>query len=134
MGTVPAMIAAQLELRRQIFESFVRTGKPPSVPDTPELRGLAAARVVVLGNDGEILMAHPFAGHRNGARVEAEGRTWWGNCAWDAFGIRALLGLRRARITSNGITFELSGEQPPSEAVFHVSVPARHWWDDIGFT
>jgi hypothetical protein len=22
----------------------------------------------------------------------------------------------------------------PTGAVFHILVPARHWWDDIGFT
>jgi hypothetical protein len=115
----------ELALRRRIFEAFAATGEPPVLEG---LQSLARQHVVVLDDDGRIVMAHPFAGHRNGARVDAGGRTWWGNCAWDAFGIVAALGLEDATITAQGITL------PGEDAVFHVAVPARHWWDDIGFT
>ena len=69
-----------------------------------------------------------FANHTDGARVDSGGRTWWGNCAWDAFGIVAALGLEDATITAQGITL------PRDAAVFGVLVPASHWWDDIAFT
>ena len=36
-----------------------------------------------------------------------------------------------ATITAQGITL---GHGQTDDAVFHVLVPARHWWDDIGFT
>ena len=75
-------------------------------------------------------MAHPFANHTDGARVDAGGRTWWGNCAWDAFGIVAALGLA-------GRDDHRPGHHVPGhddDAVFHVLVPAAHWWDDIAFT
>ena len=117
--------ARDLELRRRIFESFAATGEPPALDG---LASLAEQHVVVLDDDGRILMAHPFAGHTNGARVDAQGRTWWGNCAWDGFGIVAALGLEDATITAQGRTI------PGDDVVFHVQVPARHWWDDIGFT
>jgi hypothetical protein len=100
----------ELAVRRAIFEAFAETGAPPDVPD-----------LVVLDDDERILMAHPFAAHRRGTRVDAGGRTWWGNCAWDAYGIVAALGLRDAAITPDG-------------AVFHIALPAREWWADIGFT
>jgi hypothetical protein len=72
-------------------------------------------------------MAHPFAAHHGGARVDAGGRTWWGNCAWDGLGIVAALGLVDATVTSDGI-------RASRDAIFHVEVPARSWWADIEFT
>jgi MFS family permease len=63
-------------------------------------------------------------------RVDAGGRTWWGNCAWDAFGIVAALDLRDATITAQAITLGPEDD----DAVFGVLVPAAHWWDDIAFT
>ena len=56
------------------------------------------------------------------------GRTWWGNCAWDGFGIVHALGLRDATITAQGLT---AGEPG---VVFEVAVPAARWWDDIADT
>jgi len=119
--------AHDLDLRRQILASFAATGAPPDLAGA-DLTSLAEQHVVALGADGRILMAHPFAAHHEGARVDAAGRTWWGNCAWDAFGIIAALGLADATITAQGLTL------PGDDAVFHVLVPARRWWDDIGFT
>jgi hypothetical protein len=118
----------QLRLRRAIFEAFAATGAPPDVPDSPDLRALAAAHVVALDEDARILMAHPFAAHERGARVEAGGRTWWGNCAWDGLGIVHALALRDATITANGHTTDEAGVE------FEVAVPAARWWDDIAHT
>ncbi len=117
-----------LQLRRAIFQNFAETGTPGEHGD---LSSLAEQHVVVLDDAGAILMAHPFAAHHDGARVDAQGRTWWGNCAWDAFGIVAALNLHHATITAQGITLDAD---EPTDAVFNVLVPARHWWDDIGFT
>jgi hypothetical protein len=118
----------QLALRRTIFEAFAATGAPPELEDTPALRALAAVHVVVLDADGRILMAHPFAAHDAGARVDAGGRTWWGNCAWDGFGIVHALGLDAATITADGHTADDPGIE------FEVAVPAVRWWEDIGHT
>ena len=38
-------------------------------------------------------MLNPFSGVPTPYRVEAGGRSWFGNCVWDAFGIRAALGV-----------------------------------------
>ena len=118
----------QLALRRSIFEAFAATGAPPALPDSPDLRALASAHVVVLDDAAQILMAHPFAAHRSGARVDAGGHTWWGNCAWDGFGIVHALGLRDATITAQGLTTDERG------VVFEVAVRAAAWWNDIGRT
>jgi hypothetical protein len=86
--------------------------------------------VLVLDDAGAVRMAHPFAGHLEGARLDAVGGHWWGNCAWDAFGIAAALGLDDATVTAQGITLGPGDD----DALFHVLVPAAHWWDDIAFT
>jgi len=115
-----------LRLRRAIFEAFA-SGSP--LPEA-DLSSLAAQHVVALDERGALLMAHPFANHTDGARVDSGGRTWWGNCAWDAFGIVAALGVEDWTITAQEITLR-PGDR---DAVFHVLVPAAHWWDDIAFT
>jgi hypothetical protein len=123
--------ADDLALRRAILESFAATGSPGEHGD---LRSLAEQHVVALDEEGRILMAHPFAAHTEGARVDAGGRTWWGNCAWDGLGIVAALGLQDARVTAQGVTLDVRGGEVRGDAVLHVLVPAAHWWDDIGFT
>ena len=122
-----------LELRQAIFESFAHTGAPGEHGD---LTALAEQHIVVLDDDGRLLMAHPFAAHDEGARVEAQGRTWWGNCAWDGFGIVHALGLPDATVTAQGIAVRVRDgvPEPAAGAVFAVAVPAAHWWDDIGHT
>ena len=131
------MTDRELALRRRIVTAFAATGRPPAIAGGPVLRSLAAQHVVVLeegGGSPRIRMAHPFAGHRDGARVEAGGRTWWGNCAWDGLGIVAALALPAATVTSHGVTLRVEAGAVRDDAVFHVAVPARQWWDDIGFT
>lgn len=121
-------------LRHAIFSSFAATGEPGTHDDAAGLRALADRHIVVLGDDGQVLMAHPFAAHREGARVESGGRAWWGNCAWDAFGIVHALRLPAATVTAQGISVRVADGAPVGDAVFHVLVPARHWWDDIAYT
>jgi hypothetical protein len=121
----------ELALARGIYASFAATGgPPPAAAADGRLRALAERHVVALGDDGRILMAHPFAAHRDGTRVRSGAREWWGNCAWDAFGIVAALDLHDATITAQGITLGPTDD----DAVFEVLVPAAHWWDDIAFT
>jgi Alkylmercury lyase len=85
-------------------------------------------------------MANPFAAKPTPFMVQAAGRSWYANCAWDAFGIGAALGVDsyfdthcpdcRAPIRINVVDGRPDDETP----VFHVLVPAAQWWSDIGFT
>src|ERR1700754_2462780 len=120
-----AMDQHDLALRRQLFEAFAAGAPLPRA----DYSSLAAQHVVALDEHGGVLMAHPFANHTAGARVDSGTRTWWGNCAWDAFGIVAALDLTGATITAQGITLRPGDD----DAVFPVLVPAVHWWDDIAF-
>ena len=127
------MTARELRLRREIFEAFADSGSPPDVPPSA-LGGLERNHVVVLRDD-RIYMAHPFAAHRWGARVAApHGGEWWGNCAWDGLGIVAALGLHSASVTSGEVTLHVRDGALLDNALFHVAVPAAHWWDDIEHT
>jgi Alkylmercury lyase len=141
----------ELALSHTIMRSFADTGAPPDIDDEPTLRALAEQHVVALDEDDDrpgtahpsaprrgdrphIRMAHPFAAHREGARVDSGGRTWWGSCAWDALGIVAALGLSEATVTAGDVVLHVEGDRARGDALFHVAVPARDWWADIGFT
>ena len=131
-----ALTARELEVRREIFESFAASGAAPPAEalDGSVLRALEEKHVVVL-RSGRVWMAHPFAGHRDGTRVAAfDGREWWGSCAWDGLGIVAALGLPSAIVRSDVFEVQVRDGAVSGEALFHVAVPARHWWDDIEHT
>ena len=123
------MTGPELDLRRRIMVAFAETGAPPvlSDADRPVAEALHRRHVVVLDPAGAVRMAHPFAAHREGTRVDTGGRAWWGNCAWDGLGIVAALGLTDATVTSNGL-------EATDDLLFHVAVPAAQWWADVGFT
>ena len=129
------MTDRELRLRREIFRSFAATGEPPAAVDDRDALAELERRHVVVLRGGRIRMAHPFAAHREGTRVDAGGRTWWGNCAWDGLGIVAALGLREARLVDcGGVAVTVSGGGVADDALFQVAVPAARWWEDIEFT
>ena len=143
------MDESDLRLRNLTYELFVELGRAP----TAEEAGLAAgvdvsagwqrlhdAHALVLDSAGEIRMANPFSAVPTPYRVKARGRWWYGNCAWDAFGICAALGAD-GRIETNcadcgeELGVDVRGARPDDESlVFHCLVPAAGWWDDIVFT
>ena len=85
-------------------------------------------------------MANPFSAVPTAYRVHAQGRWWYGNCAWDAFGICAALRSDGRIETScpdcgEPLAVEVRGGRPDVESLlFHCLVPAARWWDDIVFT
>ena len=102
---------------------------------------LAATRAIVLAPGGtNVWMANPFSAVPTPFRVEAEGRTYWGNCIWDALGIPAILSADAtvtARCGDCGEALAVQvrdGAVRAEEGVVHFAVPARRWWENIGFT
>ena len=137
------MDAGDLQLRNDIYRRFVELGRAPTraeIGNDQALRRLHDAHALVLdAESGEIRMANPFSAVPTPYRVEAAGRTWWANCAWDAFGIPAALHVHGHASTECGdcgepIEIDVGGEPEPADYVFHVAVPAAQWWDDIVFT
>jgi hypothetical protein len=102
---------------------------------------LHAAHALVLDDaTAEIRMAAPFSAVPTPFRVRAAGRWWYGNCAWDAFGICAALHVD-GRIETvcadcrEPIVVTVRDERPDDERLlFHCLVPAARWLDDIVFT
>ena len=142
-----------LELRNLTYRLFVELGRAPSADEVAEAGSVAREEVVqgwrrlhdlhalVLEPDGaRILMAQPFSAVPTPYRVEAAGRSWFGNCAWDAFGICAALHADGRVDTAcpdcgEPIAVEVRSARPDDESlVFHCLVPAAHWWDDVVFT
>ena len=85
-------------------------------------------------------MANPFSAVPTAYRVAADGRWWYANCAWDAFGVCAALGVD-GHVSSScpdcgePIEIDVRDHQPvPDEHLVHLLVPAARWWDDIVFT
>ena len=70
--------------------------------------------------------------------VSAGDRTWNANCVWDGLSILGLVGDGRLEThspqTGEPITFDVGDGRVAGDAVVHFLVPARQFWDDIGFT
>jgi hypothetical protein len=139
-------------VRLSIFRRTADAGRAPAPEevaaalDLPveavhaSLRRLAEGRVVVLSPSSLTLwMAHPFSAVPTDFTVSARGRTYFGNCIWDALGILALLESDGVVGTSCGdcaapMRLEVRGGAVHGDGVVHFAVPARQWWVNIGFT
>jgi hypothetical protein len=103
------------------------------------LHALADERHLALipGTDS-VWMAHPFSGVPTDFIVTISGRRWFANCVWDGLAILALLGDGRLEthspLTGDPISFGVSAGKVRGEALVHFLVPARRFWEDIGFT
>ena len=135
------------------YRLFVELGRAPSADEVADRQATTADEVIdgwhrlhdghaiVLDPTTDALrMANPFSGVPTSHVVEADGRRWYANCAWDAFGICAALGVDGAIETSchdcrEPIEIEVRDGRPDDESLlFHCLVPAARWWDDIVFT
>jgi alkylmercury lyase-like protein len=141
-----------LDVRNVTYRLMVETGRAPSASDVAGVAGLDevavrdawrrlhAAHAIVLDEDGAIRMLNPFSAVPTTFRVTAAGRDWYANCGWDAFGIGAALGVDSVIHTGcpdchEPLTISVQhGHPEPSDLIWHVAVPARDWWHDIGYT
>ena len=147
------MDGGDLALRNATYTLFVRKGRAPTAEDVaretkrPEEEVRAAWQrlhdehaIVLEADASSIRMANPFSAVSTPHRVEAAGRSWYANCAWDAFGICAALGTDGRVETScpdcgEALAVHLRDGRPEAEGLlFHCLVPAARWWDDIVFT
>jgi hypothetical protein len=140
------------ELRNLTYRRFVELGRAPRLAELAAEAGmepgeLAASwrrlydeHALVLDPTGELRMAAPFSAVPAPHRVRAAGRSWFANCAWDAFGVCVALG-SDGEISSAcpdcGEPIEIAfrgGRAEADEHVVHLLVPAARWWHDIVFT
>ena len=140
-------------VRHAVYAHFIEHGIGPELEDLARraettaaeaasgLEALAKSHDLVLRpGTHEVWMAHPFSGVETGHRVQTPEMAYWANCAWDALGIPAMLGVDADTFVpcpQSGEHLTLSvrdGELQPEDAVVHFLVPPRDFWKDIGFT
>jgi hypothetical protein len=143
-----------LSIRNEVYSSFIRDDRAQTPAETAAALGLEVGDVedafgrlhdahalVLEPGTTTIRMLNPFSVVATPHRVEAAGRSWFANCAWDALGIPAALH------TDGTIESECPDCREPlvlevrdgelvagADLLVHFVVPARRWWDDITFT
>jgi hypothetical protein len=138
--------------RVQIYMHFIETGRAPTTadiavalnPDAADveqaINDLADAHTIVLApGTRSIWMAHPFSAVPTLYPVVRGGTSYWANCAWDAYGIAAMID-RDTRCVAPcpdcGQQMDLSikrGAVSTTDMV-HFVVPPRRFWDNVAFT
>jgi Alkylmercury lyase len=141
-----------LELRRFVYDEILATGHPPRAERigrefgtdrqsaVQALRGLDVGKTVLVHpTTGEIWMAGPFSAGRTTYEIIGAKQRWWANCAWDMFGVAVIVNepVRfEATCAHCDEQFTITGDpaQVATDWLIHFLVPARRWYDDIGFT
>ena len=141
-----------LAVRQSVYDGFIAEGRSRTAAEiairlgTAErdvrraMNQLAESHALVLQpGSGEVLMANPFSAVPTPFAVTSQGRSWWGNCIWDALGILAMLaadGEVSTACPDCGEALALSvrqGTLSGGPALAHFAVPARLWWEDVVF-
>lgn len=141
------------ELRLAVYRAFA-AGRIPRIADLAlelstmrdtvraGLFSLANARHVVLANDSEIVMAHPFSAVPLGFSVMGKDALWWGGCAWDSFAVPHLLPEQspvlvatRCPSCARPHVWNVDNREPPSgDQVAHFLVPVARMWENVVHT
>lgn len=140
------------KVRTAVVRAFVDLGRAPLVGEIARTLGCSPAEIeasfgrlhdahmlVLAPGTSYLWMANPLSALPTPYAVHAGEKTFWGNCIWDALGILAMLG-SDGDVTctcpdcAEPLRLEVvDGGLVPSEHIVHFLVPARQWWDDIGF-
>jgi hypothetical protein len=147
-------VSAANDVRVELYRSFVEECRAPDVGEmssrlemsTEEvraaLRELADKDVIAFQSGTEdVWLVHPFCATQAPFTVTAGERRWDSICIWDALGILALIETDGRVETScpdcgEALAIDvLHGEaKAPIGSVVHFGVPARLWYQDVGFT
>lgn len=141
------------QTRLFIYRTLTDTAQPPTAADIAGhfavsvadaerlLRDLHDRHAIFLDPDsGAIRMANPYSAVPTPYRVLAHGHSYWANCAWDAFGIAAMLGgdaQIEARTADDDAPIRVTirdGQIAGGGAVVHFLLPFARWYDNLIFT
>ena len=143
---------AQVEdVRLAVYTAFAETGRAPELTKLSAVTGLPFTQIaealevlhgrrdLVLDDDRNIVMAHPFAAIPLGFSVMGECTLWWGGCAWDSFAIAHLLPDEPSVLVATTCpacdaahAFEVNRDAPPvGEQVAHFLTPMAAVWNDV---
>lgn len=147
-----ALTAFDQDLRGLLARMIAARGH---APDLAELAAAAQADPAAVEqslrrlHDGHALLlhphncepwvVHPFALSAAGCWVETPARGYWANCLYCGLGIAAALDSDAVVTTRLGGESETvryrveRGRLVDAEGVFHLSVPAARWWDNVIF-
>ena len=135
-----------------IYYAMVTRGTPPTAADLARecrvsplmakeaLRVLADQRLIILKpGTSDLWAAPPFSVSATRFLVRSGQRTWFGACAWDAFGVAAAVHKDATIEAECGASGEpmscgVRGGRAWGSGVVHLLVPAKKFWDDIVFT
>lgn len=140
-------------LRAEVYRSFVEDARAPTYAELgaaldlgeDEVRSsverlYAAHQIAPLSDRSGIWMANPFSAVETAFPVETPAGRVYAACAWDAFGVPALLGCDArisTRCAESRTPLEVrvgDGRLEGDEGVLHLVVPPRDAWLDVGFT
>jgi hypothetical protein len=142
------------DLRLAVYRAFAGTGRGPDAGELAAQFGVGASEVaaglaklargrhLVLGDHGQIVMAHPFSAVPLGFSVMGARTLWWGGCAWDSFALPHLLRdedevlvATRCPACGQPHAWNVTRHGPPDGGqVAHFLVPAARMWDDVVHT
>jgi hypothetical protein len=142
------------DIRLHVLRTAMDTTAVPSASETAAslrisdeqaveaYRHLSEGHVYVLEprDSTRLRMANPFSAVPTAFKVEASGKSYYGNCVWDGLGIVSLMGgsgQLTTRCPDCGETLTLGVSDRAlvhEEGVVHFSIPAAYWWDDIIYT
>lgn len=140
-------------VRLAVYRQFVDDGRPPTpvelaahlgAPPTEveaSYRRLHDGHVIVLAPGSPyIWMANPLSALPTPFSATVGDRSWFAPCVWDGLGVIAMLGHdgtldTRCPDCAEPLRIEISeGRVAAGPGLVHYSLPARRWWDDIGYT
>jgi hypothetical protein len=141
------------DVRAYVYRHFVETTRPPTVDAAAAHLGVSPEDAAELYRDlhrrhalflepgtTSVRMANPFSAIPTSFGVQAHGKTYWANCAWDALGIPAALhcdAVIEAECAECGSPMTLvvrNGALQAQNELVHFLVPFRRWYDDLIFT
>lgn len=140
------------QVRHFIYRKFADSGRAPTLAEfesefdfSPDeikeaLTILAETKHIVLNDDFEILMAHPFSAVPLGFSVMGAKTLWWGGCSWDSFALPNLLKEEVVVATTclncgTAHAWRVDPETPPQgDHVAHFLIPTKQMWADVVHT
>jgi hypothetical protein len=138
------------KVRQYVYEFFVENERPPQAAEgaTPfqvpaeqiqtAYRRLHENHALTLDpGTFQIRMANPLSAVPTRFRVYANERSYWANCAWDAFGVPAMLGCD-ARIEATcadcdeRVEITVADDRVVGDdEIVHFLLPFRLWYEDL---
>ena len=152
-GTAAPLDDFHWALRTEIYRHIAETTEAPTMDSLASWYGrsrnelLAALdaleahhAIALLPDRSGIWMANPFSATPTAYPVDTKRGRYWANCAWDALGVPAILGIDgwiEAHCAGSGAPLSFGvrdGVREGDDGLIHLVVPPRNAWDDIGFT